>query len=206
MIWKTILIYGLLVMPPQRGHHNKSTSLTVSAGNSQTITLPAAAALTGSYTVQPPGANVNVTWSKSSGTGVVTFANAKALATTATFSAAGSYVLTLAASSGKLRDKSSTTITVNGPNITPTPTPTPAPTPPIAKLAWNAVTGATSYNVYRGPAVTGPFTILSGGTGLTTTTYNDATVVAGSTYYYTVRAVNSVGESANSNVIQYTAQ
>ena len=39
-------------------------------------------------------------WSKVSGPGTVTFANATALATTATFSAAGGYILALTANDG----------------------------------------------------------------------------------------------------------
>ena len=67
----------------------------VNAGTAQTITLPASASLSGSVTDgQPP---VTTTWSKVSGPGTVTFGNAAALATTASFSAAGVYVLELSA-------------------------------------------------------------------------------------------------------------
>ena len=64
----------------------------VSAGSNQTITLPAAANLSGTVTddglPNPPGA-VTVTWSRDSGPGTVTFANPAAKVTTATFSEAG---------------------------------------------------------------------------------------------------------------------
>jgi hypothetical protein len=64
-------------------------------------------------------------------------------------------------------------------------------------LSWNASTGAQYYNVYRGTAPGGeqgqPIASPTG------TTYTDATVVDGNTYYYTVAAVSSAGTSAPSN-------
>ena len=88
----------------------------VNAGSNQTITLPAAANLSGTVTddglPNPPGA-VTVTWSKSSGPGTVTFANPAVKVTTATFSAAGTYILKLTASDSALTASASTTVTVN---------------------------------------------------------------------------------------------
>ena len=54
---------------------------------------------------------------------------------------------------------------------------------------------ATSYNVYRG-ATSGAETSLA--TGITGTSYNDAAATQGTTYYYTVTAVSSGVESAQS--------
>jgi adenosine/AMP kinase len=88
----------------------------VNAGSNQTITLPAAANLNGTVTddgLPSPPATVTVTWSKSSGPGTVTFANPAAKVTTATFSAAGSYVLKLTASDSVLTASATTTVTVN---------------------------------------------------------------------------------------------
>jgi hypothetical protein len=77
----------------------------VNAGADQVITLPAAANLVGTVTddglPNPPGA-VAATWSKISGPGTVTFANATSSSTTATFSRAGIYVLRLTGSDGAL--------------------------------------------------------------------------------------------------------
>ena len=77
----------------------------VSAGANQTITLPATAALAGSASDDglptPPG-TVTTTWSRVSGPGTVTFGNANALTTTATFSTAGSHTLRLTASDSAL--------------------------------------------------------------------------------------------------------
>jgi hypothetical protein len=59
------------------------------------------------------------------------------------------------------------------------------------------------YNVYRGSQSGGPYARLSSAD--TTTTYADASVQAGSTYYYVVTAVDSSGtESVYSNQTQAT--
>jgi putative CocE/NonD family hydrolase len=70
----------------------------VNAGVDQTITLPNSAALSGTVSddgLPNPPASVTTTWSKLSGPGTVTFGNASALNTTATFSQAGDYTLRL---------------------------------------------------------------------------------------------------------------
>ncbi|MBT3296863.1 MAG: glycoside hydrolase family 31 protein [Verrucomicrobia bacterium] len=59
-------------------------------------------------------ASTKVSWSKSSGPGKVAFADAAALATTATFSTAGDYVLTLTARKGKMSDSSTLAVRVVG--------------------------------------------------------------------------------------------
>ena len=65
-------------------------------------------------------------------------------------------------------------------------------------LTWNAVSGATSYKVYRATSQNGTYSLL--GT-VTTTSYTNTGAKAGVTYYYKVKAVNSAGESAYSNVV-----
>ena len=66
------------------------------------------------------------------------------------------------------------------------------------QLTWNAVSGATSYKVYRATSQNGTYSLL--GT-VTTTSYTNTGAKAGTTYYYKVKAVNSAGESAYSNVV-----
>ena len=57
------------------------------------------------------------------------------------------------------------------------------------------------YDVYRGTASGGPYTLLS--SGLSSTSYTDANVQSGSTYYYVTTAVDSSGiQSGYSNVAQ----
>jgi hypothetical protein len=82
-------------------------------------------------------------------------------------------------------------------------------------LSWTASTspGVVGYNVYRGTTSGGESTtplnsspVAAGCTSTTTCTYTDATVVAGTTYYYTVTAVasNDVTQSADSNEVSAT--
>jgi|GEM_PF-3435385 len=59
-------------------------------------------------------ATTKVTWSKASGPGKVVFADDAALATTATFSAVGDYVLKLTARKGKMSDSSTLAVRVVG--------------------------------------------------------------------------------------------
>src|SRR5206468_903658 len=88
----------------------------VDAGSDQTITLPSSANLDGTVTddglPNPPG-TVTTTWSEVSGPGAVTFGNASAVDTTASFSSAGTYVLKLEASDSSLSSSDTATITVN---------------------------------------------------------------------------------------------
>jgi len=93
-----------------------NTAPSVNAGPDQTITLPSAANLSGTVTddgLPNPPATVTTTWSKVSGPGTVTFGNASARITTATFSVAGSYVLRLTASDSALSASDDVAITVN---------------------------------------------------------------------------------------------
>lgn len=66
-------------------------------------------------------------------------------------------------------------------------------------LTWTATADdgglPASYDVQRGSAVAGPFATVATSTS---TTYTDDAVTNGTTYYYVVRAVNDVGDSAPS--------
>jgi hypothetical protein len=122
---------------------------TVSAGPNQSIVLPAQASLSGTATddgLPNPPAALTLNWSKVSGPGTVTFANPASVATTASFSAAGVYVLRLTANDGALSAAADVTITVTsggggGPNQPPTASAGPAQTitlPAAATLAGSA--------------------------------------------------------------------
>ncbi len=87
---------------------------TVNAGADQSITLPGSASLNGSASDDgQPFGTLLTTWTKVSGPGTVTFANANATSTTATFSQAGSYVLRLTANDGSLQGSDDVVIQVN---------------------------------------------------------------------------------------------
>jgi hypothetical protein len=62
-------------------------------------------------------------------------------------------------------------------------------------LGWNAVSQATSYNVYRS-TTSGAETLLQ--SGVTSTSFTDSGVVGGITYYYEVTAVNGSTEGPRS--------
>lgn len=86
----------------------------VSAGADQTITLPATASLDGTVTDDGlPNNSVTSTWSRVSGPGTVSFGNANAVDTSASFSSAGTYVLRLTANDGQLSSSDTVTIVVN---------------------------------------------------------------------------------------------
>ena len=86
---------------------------------------------------------------------------------------------------------------------------TPKPSAPVVKighsassgkpmLTWNAVSGATSYKVYRATSQNGTYSLLG---SVTVTSYTNTGAKDGVTYYYKVKAVNSAGESAFSNTV-----
>ena len=69
--------------------------------------------------------------------------------------------------------------------------------------SYVTITLVTEYRIYRsGTSGTG-YTLI--GTS-TTTTYNDTGLIDGNTYYYVLTAVNSIGESYNSNEVSATPQ
>jgi serine protease AprX len=88
----------------------------VNAGADQVITLPGSATLTGvaidDGLPNPPGV-LTKTWRQVSGPGTVSFSNASALISTATFSASGPYVLRLTVSDGALAASDDVAVTVN---------------------------------------------------------------------------------------------
>ena len=78
----------------------------------------------------------------------------------------------------------------------PPPTPTgltvTSPILDTLTITWNAVSGATSYQLFRATAGSGSYNQVYSGTG---TSYNDTNLAGGATYSYEVSATNSAGSS-----------
>ncbi len=86
----------------------------VSAGSDAVVTLPASASLSGSVSDDGlPSNTLTSLWSVVSGPGTVTFGNAAAPVTTASFSSAGTYVLRLTGNDSLLSTSDDVQITVN---------------------------------------------------------------------------------------------
>jgi fibronectin type 3 domain-containing protein len=99
----------------------------------------------------------------------------------------------------------------NQASATPLGTPPAAPTGLTAtagnaqvSLNWNASSGAASYNVKRSTTNGGPYTTIA--TGVTSTSFTNTGLTNGTTFFFVVSAVNSAGESGNSNQASATPQ
>src|SRR5437879_5705767 len=110
------------LLPPPPPAPAVNLAPVVNAGADQVITLPSIANLTGvaidDGQPNPPGA-LTTTWSQVSGPGTVSFSNASALNSTATFSASGAYVLRLTVPDGALAAIDDVAVTVNPAKIDP---------------------------------------------------------------------------------------
>ena len=132
---------------------NAPPVVTVSSPTISTVTLPAGVGMILEATVsddgKPVGGTLTKTWSKVSGPGTVTFGDAAQPSTTAIFSAAGTYVIRLAASDGALATNADINVTVLQADQTWTGTNIASATP------------AGSYS-----ETDGTFTVLGGGTNI----------------------------------------
>ena len=137
------------VNPASSGGGNQAPR--VSAGNSQTVTLPDSANLNGTVTddglPNPPGA-VTVTWSMDSGPGTVIFGDAAQQDTTASFSTAGVYVLRLTADDGALTESATVTVTVNPEPVGSLP-PTRRPSRPRSMPRWRPPSCRDGVSLHR---------------------------------------------------------
>jgi len=73
-------------------------------------------------------------------------------------------------------------------------------------LSWNSVSGATSYNVYRGTISGGLSTKTRVASNINATTFTDMSTLVGTTYFYQVTAEDSDGVSDASNEVNATSQ
>jgi len=173
----TLLSFGNVPMPTSS---TKSVTLT-SAGNSS-VTIS-------SVTLSGPGYTVSGV-----ATGLIlTPGQTATLNVTFTPSATGPFPGSVIVAS--TASNSAATVTLSGSGI-------PAHS---ATLAWTASTSSVSgYNVYRSGVSGGPYTKLNSSL-VTTTSYTDSAILAGTTYYYVVTSVNSTNvESVLSNEVSTT--
>ncbi len=187
---------------------------TVNAGANQTITLPASATLAGSATddglPNPPGA-LTYAWTQVSGPGTTTFGNAASAATTATFSAAGTYVLQLSASDSVLAARATVTITVNagGGGANQPPTVIAGANQTITLPATASLAGTATDDGLPVPpgALTTTWSLDSGpGTGVT---FGNASAIATNATFsaagtYLLRLTASDGAASASGTLQVT--
>ena len=66
----------------------------------------------------------------------------------------------------------------------------------LAYLTWNALLGATSYNIKRSTTSGCPYSTISTSGTVTGTNYVDSTAANGTTYYYVVSAATSISEAS----------
>jgi len=164
---------------------------SVNAGLDQTITLPASATLNGNVSDDglpiPPGLLI-FGWTKFSGPGTVTFANANALNTTAGFSTAGTYVLRLTAADGASSVSDDLAVAVNGqvqPPLRIDSVDWSSGTPSVLQIRFTAVAGQTYTVQYRDSLSAGGWLKLADVQPVTQSVeVPDPTVTNSTTRYY----------------------
>lgn len=172
-------------------------AVTAGQSVSYTVTTTAANGFAGTVNLSvsglPSGATGAFNPATLTGTGSATLT-----ISTTTGATTGSSTVAVSGTSGALAHSANATLVVNAQPTTPgAPSNlTVAAGNTQATLSWTAVSGATSYNIKRATTSGGPYTTVR--TGVTGTTFTDAGLTNGSTYYYVVSAINGVGESANS--------
>jgi alpha-tubulin suppressor-like RCC1 family protein len=185
---------------------NASTSNvppTSNAGPDLSLTWPNSATLNGTVSADA----VTTTWSKVSGPGTVTFANASAVDTTASFSVAGTYVVRLTANDGEFSATDDATITLNSTSTVPA-TPSSLSATGISstqiQLSWtDQSSNESGFAIERGTTSSGPFTQI-GSVDVNVTSFTNSGLPASTTYFYRVRAYNSMGNSAYTSVASGT--
>jgi hypothetical protein len=184
----------------------------VEAGANGSVVMPAAATLSGTVTDDglPTPPALTIAWTKTSGPGTVTFANASAAATTATFSAAGVYLLRLTASDGALTTFDETQITVSAANQAPvveaganqsitlpataslsgSVTDDGLPAPPALSIAWSKTSGPGTVTFSPANAAVSTASFSAAGTYVLRLTANDGALSAFDEVQVIVTAVN----------------
>jgi autotransporter-associated beta strand protein len=191
---------------------NKSIAINVTGVISTTPAVPTGLTATGGdaqvalgWNAVPGAESYNVKSSTTNGGPYVTvITNVTGLAFTSTGLANGTTYYFVVSAVNSLGESADST------QVRATPPGVPAPLGLTATavnwlvvLNWTASSGATSYNVERATTSGGPYTIIA--TGVTVTSFTDATAANNTTNYYVVTAVNTQGEgSANSSQVSAT--
>ena len=187
---------------------------TVSAGPDRVITLPATASLQGSASddgkPSPPGA-MTLRWTRVSGPGTVTFSAPTAAVTSASFSAAGTYVLQLTASDSVLSRSDSVTVTVNAATTNAAPTVSAGPDRVITLPSTATLQGSASDDgkpsppaamTLRWARISGPGTVIF---SAPTAAVTSASFSAAGTYVLQLTASDSVLSRSDSVTVTVKA-
>lgn len=120
--------------------------------------------------------NTAVTWAVTQGSGTITQTG---LYTAPQVAGTNIVTVTSVADSSKLANA---TVNVSAPHT--------------VSLTWSpsSSSGISYYNLYRGTVNGGPYSLLK--SGISSTSYSDASVQSGSTYYYVSTAVDSTGSES----------
>jgi hypothetical protein len=199
---------------------------SVNAGPDRTVTMPAQASLDGTVTDdgKPSPPNLTTTWTKQSGLGTVTFANANAVDTQASFSAAGTYVLQLAASDGALSASDVMQVTVQSgsgntaPQVNAGPDqaitlPAQAaldgtvsddglPSPPTLTSTWSRVSGPGTVTFGNNHAVDTQASFSVSGTYLLQLSTSDGSLTTRDSVQITVQSAANTAPQVNAGVDQ----
>jgi hypothetical protein len=198
----------------------------VNAGPDRTVTLPATASLAGTVTDdgQPTPPTLTIAWTKTSGPGTVTFSPANAAASTASFSAAGTYLLRLTANDGALSAYDEVQVTVSAANRAPTVNAGPdrsitlpataslagtvsddgLPTPPALTIAWSKTSGPGTVTFSPANAAASTATFSAAGTYVLRLTASDSALSAYDDVQVTVAAGSNPCAGLCSNPINFT--
>ena len=183
---------------------------TVDAGPDRTVQMPTAASLDGTVTDDglptPPGATTKA-WTKVSGPGTVTFGSPAAVDTTATFSAAGTYVLRLTANDSLLSANDTVSVTVQAAalpvNLTMTASPNTVTVPGQTTLS-GTLRRTTGQNVGGQPVQIwvqrngGPATLLRTVNSQSNGTYSTTDAPTTASTYWAVHVANAQYGAAES--------